>query len=507
MLKITDRDYFALIRAQIDDPPPGETSLHAFMRLFWREVDPRLFKDGWHLHAKCEVLEHVSRGEIKQLVINEPPNSCKSKLCNVVWPAWHWAKHAPHESLLFASYEAGLAHRDAQEFLDLLGSKKFRGVFPEFKLTQRSENEKKAIGRFANGHRGVRMSVSTGQPIIGHHFDVHVYDDLIKPQSILEDVASEHQNALKKADEWIHGSASTRAKDSDNLRRVVIAQRLHEVDPSGILLKEGGWEHLCFLEEHDPSANWIVGDLTKKYEKRTERGQLLWPERRSPQAVASLKKALRSPAAISAQLQQNPTPASGSVLSARDFERHYYLVKPNLSQCRLVASFDLSFKSATVEQSRVAWQLWAQLEDREYLIDAGADWLDYSASKAKIRELLGNETWKKANVFLIEDKANGPALLSDLQGEFRQLTAYEPGNTELVARMLPFVDRVRTGAVAFPDPSIAPWVSEIVAEIARVPRGAHDDHWATMAQALAYIRSNSTNYSQALKMWRQRGRL
>src|SRR6188768_627404 len=98
---ISEHDYAKIVRAQIEEPPPGESSLHAFMRLFWDLVEPRAFQDNWHLHAKCTVLEGVSSKHLQCVTISEPPGSCKTLLTSVFWPVWHWAKSDMRDSWMF----------------------------------------------------------------------------------------------------------------------------------------------------------------------------------------------------------------------------------------------------------------------------------------------------------------------------------------------------------------------------------------------------------------------
>lgn len=503
MRRLTDADEFKLIREQIENPPAGESQLHTFLRHFWDVIEPRNFVDGRHLHAKCEVLTAVSKEQITDLVINEPPGSCKSLLVSVFWPAFHWATVRASEAWLFAAFEQELVNRDAQKFLDLLTSDRFKGVFPEFRLGR--DKEKKAIESFYNTHKGMRYGTTPGGSAIGWHFGIHVYDDLIKPAALIDGVSAEHQGILKKTNTWIRETASMRKIPGQQLRRVLIAQRLHEGDPSGAMLADG-WEHLCFPEEYTPNASWIMGDLTAKHEWRTVRGEPLWPELRPATEIAKSKRVLKTPSAISAQLDQNPTPATGGVLQATDFKR--FDTWPDFTGGRFVWSLDLSFKdnkgkaggSQSAESSRVGWQLWFQApEDREYLIDASAQHMSYSESKRLIKDLAERPLWNRADVWLVEAKANGPALESDLKDDYPQIELFEPGNVSKVGRMLPFVDRIRQGFVMYPSERLAPWIAEVLDEIVKVPRGTFDEHWDCQSQGLAFLRTNSTNYAEAAR--------
>src|SRR5882724_11779239 len=56
-------------------------SLREFVRQAWHVIEPLTpFVPGWHIDAICEHLEAVTRGEIRNLLINIPPRHMKSLL-------------------------------------------------------------------------------------------------------------------------------------------------------------------------------------------------------------------------------------------------------------------------------------------------------------------------------------------------------------------------------------------------------------------------------------------
>ncbi len=483
------------------DPPKGESPLHVFMRHTWHIVEPRDFVDGRHLHAKCEVLTEVHTGGIRDLVLNESPGSCKSLLVNVFWPAFIWLEHDPKTAMAFASYDIDLVNRDARRFVELLTSPLVRNAYPEFEL-----DPNQSITEFMNSEKGARFGTSPGRKFTGRHYDGHVYDDLIKPQAILANVAGAHQKALQEAERWVKQTASNRAKDPEKLWRVLIAQRLHELDPSGVLLSEGGWEHLCFPERFEPNATWIIGGLTKRFEWRTEPGELLWPERRGEKAVTRSEKNLGSQADIDAQLQQNPSPTTGGVIDRGRLSYYDYDVPHKLKDCRVITSWDLSFGKEQVENSRCAWHLWAETPDGFYdLLDAGAAHLSYTKAKAKVLLLQHEIQWNEAQTWLVEDKANGTALMSDLE-DVLNMQPFQPGAANKVERMLPHIELIHGGKVRFPkdrNGRVPSWCDEVLTEICKVPRGTYDDHFDCMSQALSYLVHGAVSYKQALKGWQQ----
>src|SRR5918993_3806277 len=87
-------------------------SLREFIRQAWSTVEPATeFVPGWHLDAICDHLEAVTRGHIRNLLINMPPRHMKSLAVSVFWPCWEWIDY-PERRWLFASYAATLSIRD-----------------------------------------------------------------------------------------------------------------------------------------------------------------------------------------------------------------------------------------------------------------------------------------------------------------------------------------------------------------------------------------------------------
>ena len=57
----------------------AERNLRDFVRLAWPVVEPSTpFVDGWHVDAITDHLQAITRGEIRNLLINVPPRHMKS---------------------------------------------------------------------------------------------------------------------------------------------------------------------------------------------------------------------------------------------------------------------------------------------------------------------------------------------------------------------------------------------------------------------------------------------
>src|SRR5215471_2016411 len=109
------------LRAEIEREQ-ATRSLREFVRQAWRIVEPSTpFVPGWHIDAIIDHLEAVSRGQIRNLLINVPPRHMKSLLVSVFWPAWEWIRF-PERRWLYSSYAASLSIRDSLKCRRLIES-------------------------------------------------------------------------------------------------------------------------------------------------------------------------------------------------------------------------------------------------------------------------------------------------------------------------------------------------------------------------------------------------
>src|ERR1700686_2915012 len=152
----------------------GSRSLGYFVQLAWPIVEPgRIFVSGWHIDAIIEHLEAVTRGEIRNLLINVPPRHMKSLLVSVFWPAWEWIRF-PERRWLYSSYGAQLSIRDSLKCRRLIESPWYQRLWGDrFALTS-DQNTK---GRFDNDRSGYRLSTSVGGAATGEGGDRIVCDD------------------------------------------------------------------------------------------------------------------------------------------------------------------------------------------------------------------------------------------------------------------------------------------------------------------------------------------
>lgn len=473
-------------------------SLAEFVRRGWHVVEPtRELVWNWHIEAVCQHLEAVSRRDIRKLIINIPPGHAKSRLVSVYWPAWEWL-WLPSERSIFGTYAMDLTLRDSLYCKDLIESEWYLAEFePAWALSPGLARQ----DWYRNTRGGERLAVSVGSRGTGFRGDKVVGDDLLSVEEAYSEAA--RQRAVR----WWTKTMSTRVNDPREGAFVLIQQRLHEVDPAGHCIAEGGWELLKLQTEFEPRRR--VATAIGWSDPRTEEGELLFPQMYDREVIAEFKRTLGSD--FFAQHQQEPSPAAGEV-----FQRHWWrhwvplglslppievrLSDGSSATCvqaslptrfdRLVLSADCTFKGSEGADF-VALGVWGQFGPDVYLLDYVLARLSFTATLDAIRGL--RTAWPQIGAVLIEDAANGPAVIDTLSREVPGLLAASPDGGKL-ARAHATTGYVRAGNVYLPHPLHRPDIERGLDQLGKFPRGANDDFVDQLTQALLYlfVRSGST---------------
>jgi predicted phage terminase large subunit-like protein len=309
---------------------------------------------------------------------------------------------------------------------------------------------------------------------------------------------AESDSSRKGTIDWWDVVMSTRMNDPKTTAKVVVMQRCHEQDLSGHLLEQGGWVHLCLPAEYEgtkciTSIGWS--------DPREEQGQLLWPERFGPTEIGALKVSLGS-YATAGQLQQRPSPAEGGLFKRPWFRfwqppgANYPPVLVRLADGtqRAIPVYDV----ATVEEQLQSWdcsfkdlatsdyvvgQVWGRRGGAFFLLYQVRERMDCPATVKAVRDV--SEKWPNALAKLIEDKANGSAVISMLGSSISGILPVNPQGGK-VARAAAVSPLIEAGNVYLPHPQMFPWVGDLIEECAAFPNGKHDDQVDAMTQALLW---------------------
>jgi predicted phage terminase large subunit-like protein len=265
---------------------------------------------------------------------------------------------------------------------------------------------------------------------------------------------------------------------------------------SGHLLEQGGWEHLCLPAEYESSSR--PTSIGWSY-PRHEHGELLWPDRFGTTELEALKGSLGSYAAAG-QLQQRPSPAEGGLLKRHwwrfwqppganlppvmvrlpDGTQQAVIADPIATVEEQIQSWDCAFKDLATSDF-VVGQEWGRRGTAFLLLDQVRARMDFPGTVKAVRTI--SARWHHTLVKLIEDKANGSAVIQMLAHKLPGILPVNPEGGK-VARASAVSPLIEAGNVFLPHPQFMPWVNDFIEECASFPNAAHDDQVDAMTQAL-----------------------
>jgi len=440
------------------------------------------------MDAVCEHLEAVTRREIRDLAINVPPGMSKSLVVSALWPAWVWTEHPDHRWLA-ASYDEDLALRDARRHRALVASQWYRDRWPHITLP-RTSDASTAVGLWYTEAGGMRGSGSIRGRVTGKHCDTFLVDDPIDPMGASKESGIELDEVLR----WWHETVPTRFRDHPTSARVLVMQRIHERDLAADMIRNGATV-LCLPMRYESRH-------PHRYARdpRTQDGELLDPIRFPEHVVAALEKTL-GPTATAAQFQQRPSPEGGGKFKTEWLRRWVELPDGGT----WVMSWDCAFKSQS-DSDFVVGQVWYQHGPNFYLVDQRRERMSFTATLAAVRAMAAE--YPLAYTKLVEDKANGTAVIDTLQREVPGFVAVEPDGGK-VARANACEPFFAGGNVFIPDEQHArypdgrrgaAWVPEYVSELVAFPKGANDDQVDATTQALNHMApSFAARWAEAMR--------
>ncbi len=442
-----------------------------YIRQAWPVIEPATtYKHNWHIDAMAEYLTAVTQGQIQRLLINIPPRYMKSIAVSVLWPTWCWINR-PASRWIFASYSQSLSVKHSVDRRSVIQSDWYQDRWAGVYSLTSDQNVKT---EYQNSKRGVMVATSIGSGVLGKGGTHIVVDDPHNPREAQSEVQR------KAAIDFFDQTLSTRLDDKKTGAIVVIMQRLHEKDLSGHILERGGYEHLCLPAEAETRT--IIQMPISSKEVIREEGAILWPKREGAKELHAQKRALGS-YGYSGQYQQRPSPADGGIFK-RSWWRYYKQAPAHFDE--IIQSWDMTFKE-TAGGSYVVGQVWCRVGADKYLLDQVRVRMDFPATVQAVKSL--SAKWPQVRTILVENKANGPAVIDALRREVSGLIAVTPqGSKE--ARAAAVSPDVEAGNVCLPDPSIAPWVHDFVEECSAFPKAATDDQCDCMSQALLRFARN-----------------
>lgn len=478
------------------------TTLAGFVRYMWPVMHPATpFVWGPHIDVVCWGLEQLAFGNIEgnTLVINIPPRHLKSEIVSRCFPAWLWL-HAPHLSHLSLSTSDRVATKDTKGQRSLVQSERYKELIrfaadflgpdgPGVWGITADQNQKT---RFETDRNGIRVGLAAGADIIGEGADVMIVDDPIDSKDVLGAPDQIVVRMMETIERWgsVWESRLNQPKDSI---RVVIMQRLHEMDLAGWLLKRGT-PAIVLPTEFNPSHPYLC-----PYDWRTEPGELLFEERIGAFEVARMKgggqrkdedgesEGSWTPQSYAAQHGQLPSVQGGGMFPEalwREYdETPEVLLDRGRRSGRVICSWDLAnVASARAKYTVVYSAVRFLLAPDMYLIKEYRDKLEAPGQTALFDRL---EDTVKPHKQVIELAGNGITLCQTRRSpRICEIQPSDYGGKEQRATFTQ--NRQQNGTIWLPREKNYPWVTGLKQEHAAFPRGTYSDRVDALAQAVVY---------------------
>lgn len=409
-----------------------------------------------------------------RLIITMAPQEGKSVRVAGDLPVWALTQN-PDMRIIAASYGQVLANRNGRSIRNRILAN------PDLGLRIAADNG--AAGEWQiEGHEGGVYSVGIGAGVTGRACELLIVDDPIKSRA-------EADSKVYRDRVWDWWTDEAAARLAPGAPVVLILTRWHHDDLAGRLLAEEGstWRVLNIPAECvDPDTDPLG---------RTESGEFMRSARGRTREQWEMRKKAAGSRTWASQYQGNPTPDTGNLFPVDGWSRYQVplwverndgarvVLGAGDADAELVASWDLAFKGEDTSDF-VVGQVWLRRGVHAYILDQVRGRWNFSETCAEIKNLAAR--WPQAIAKLVEDKANGPAVMNALRSQVAGLIPVEPEGSKY-ARAAAITPLVEAQNVHLPDPVAidgTAWVTTLTEEARDFPQAKNDDTVDAMSQAV-----------------------
>ena len=396
------------------------------------------------------------------LIIETPPQSGKSITITESFPSWYLGRY-PKNRIIEASYNDDTAKRFGRKNLEKVeqfGGSLF-GLKPGSIWTKTEFELANGWGRMIS--RGI-MSGITGNPA-----NLLIIDDPIKNRE-------EADSSVYREKLWGEWQNTLKTRLAAGAKIILIMTPWHEDDLAARILQRENNVRLIRLpveaEEHDLLGRKVGDSLVPEIGKDNEwlrqfkQGYLNDPKQGGLRAWQAL-------------FQCSPRVEGGNLVR-REWWR-YYDPEEVKTFGTTVISVDAAFKAGE-NNDFVAIQVWGKRGIDYYLRYSVNKHLDFPGTVEAIRTI--RRLFPDTTYILIEDKANGSAIIQTLRKEFIGVIGLTPKGGK-VSRVNAVTPAIESGHVYLPKDCL--WTEEFVDQFTAFPAGAHDDMVDACSQCIGFL--------------------
>jgi len=394
------------------------------------------------------------------LIIECPPQHGKSMTVSESLPSWYLGKH-PERNIILASYDSDFAERFCRK-----NKEKIKNVGRHLFGIEIGAIDRAGEFELSNG-KGRMISRGIMSGITGNPANLIIIDDPVKNQQEADSPA--YRNRV-----WSEWQASLKSRLAAKGKVVVIMTPWTDDDLAARILRSEKNVQLLRLpveaEENDPLGREV--------------GQALCPELgKDDQWLADFKASYISDPqggqrAWTALYQCSPRQEEGNIVQRNWFK--YYDPDEELVFGTEMISVDASFKGDDTSDF-VSIQVWGKRAQDYYLRYCLNKRLNFPDTVEAIKTIY--RLFPRARTVLIEEAANGPAIIQTLQREMFIIPVTPLGGK--ISRVNAISPAIESGHVFLPDPAKAPWVADYIDQWVAFPNAKNDDMVDATSQALA----------------------
>ncbi len=426
-------------------------------KCFYLDQGTHLSRDPFVTYL-CDELDYVCKNAGAKLVITMPPRHGKTTITSFL-AAWYLG-HYSSETVMVVTYNKDLAEKITYKIRKTMQTEFYKSSF-----ATRVAPDRRRVDDFATKQGGGVFATSVNGAIAGHGAGLIIVDDALS----LRDASNVEQ--ISEVNRIFETEILSRLNFPKTGRVIVIGHRLHENDLPAFASTLGGYRKVELS---------LVAVRTKKYLLRTgqwlrKKGELLRAGSHTKRQIDKLKAQTLPSFDL---FYQQGLGGKFRVVRASDFST---FSAQTLTPGPVVMSVDTAQKTG-VHNSFTVMQVWAPRAKGHFLVYQLREQCGYQDCRKNFWKIFGKF---RPSAVLIENKANGAALIDDVRGRLNsKLFAVDPGLRSKAERLGMHRGTIRKGLIHLPDDAL--WRQTFVAEVVEFP-SQFTDQVDAMTQYLDFM--------------------
>lgn len=457
------------------------------------------YRENWHHRLICACLDKAVRGEPgwDSIMFMTPPRRGKTELGGRRLASYVLGRD-PNARIIYGSASMTLARETSRNVRSIIQSPEYQDVFDTVLLPGQASVDLWKVTTLEaqqNPRRpqpeGSFQAVAVGTNFQGFPMDWGLIDDFSGGR--------EEAESPRMRDKWWNWYASDfMSRAQYGCRRILTVTPWHPDDLVGRILQVEGdrWKVIRLPEYIEPGT-----EPPCPLDPRSE-GDFLWPgffmengedveyeelvERNREHFEATRA---RDPYDHQAKWQVNPQSKEGKLLDDEDIKEYGDPRSLLLTFDAIAISIDCNFKKKKTAD-RISILVAGRRGPNIYVVDEKVMRVTFPNLVRIVKEL--KRKYPTA-LILIEEKANGNALIDTLREEVADVVGFEPGNSSKESRAQVAANRAKAGQLYAPEPRYLSTVGVWKQEIVKFGEMKFDDRMDALSQLCIHWSTQSTD--------------